>query len=91
VPFYLVWLEGEDGRRHLFDLEPIEAESQEDALKIVMGGSLWLSPEESRQVETMELVRRFDEQAERDDEPSRLCVGDTNNRSGPPTLSSQHR
>ena len=69
MPVYLVWLEAEDGRRHLFDTEPIEAESQEDALKIVMGGSLWLSPEESRQVETMELVRRFDEQAERDDKP----------------------
>ena len=40
MPFYLVWLEGEDGRRHLFDTEPIEAESQEDALKIVMGLSL---------------------------------------------------
>jgi hypothetical protein len=68
MPFYLVWLEGEDGRRHRFDLDPIEAESQENALKIVMGGSLWLSSEESRQIETMELVRRFDEQAERDDE-----------------------
>jgi hypothetical protein len=40
MPFYLVWLEGEDGRRHLFDTDPIEAESQEDALKIVMGLSL---------------------------------------------------
>jgi hypothetical protein len=39
MPFYLVWLEGEDGRRHLFDRDPIEAESQEEALKIVMGGS----------------------------------------------------
>ena len=40
MPFYLVWLEGEDGRRHLFDRDPVEAESQENARKIVMGGSL---------------------------------------------------
>jgi hypothetical protein len=40
MPFYLVWLEGEDGRRHLFDTDPIEAESQEGALKIVVGLSL---------------------------------------------------
>jgi hypothetical protein len=52
MPFYLVWLEGEDGRRHLFDRDLIEAESQEDALKIVMGGSLWLSPEESLRKQT---------------------------------------
>ena len=52
----------------------MEAESQEDTLKIVMGGSLWLSPEESRQVETMELVRRFDEQAEQDQEPGSEAI-----------------
>ncbi len=69
MPSYYVYLEDENGKLHPFDTEPLRAASREDALKIVMGGSLWLSPEESRQVETMELVRRFDEQAERDDEP----------------------
>jgi hypothetical protein len=39
-----------------------------------MGGSLWLSPEESRQIEAMELIRRFDEQAERDDEPGSEAI-----------------
>ena len=45
------------------------AQSEEVAMKIVMGASLWLSPEESLQTETLELVRRFDEQADQDDEP----------------------
>jgi hypothetical protein len=70
----LLYLIGHDGRGHFSDAEPIRAATAEDALKIVMGGFLWLSPEEARQVETMELVRRFDEQAERDEEPGSEAI-----------------
>ncbi len=74
MPFYLVWLEDEHGKIHPFDTEPIRAASREDAMRIVMASSLWLSPEESRQIDTLELARRFDEQADQDDEPGSEAI-----------------
>jgi hypothetical protein len=69
MPSYCAYIDDQHVKLHPFDTEPIRAASREEAMKIVMGGSLWLSPEESRQVETMELVRRFDEQAIAEEHP----------------------
>ena len=38
MPSYCAYLKVEHGRHYTYDLGPIEAASQEDALKIVMGG-----------------------------------------------------
>jgi hypothetical protein len=68
MPSCCAYLVDKHGRHYIFDAGPIEAESEEDAMKIVMGASLWLSPEESLQSNTLDLIRRFDEQADRHDE-----------------------
>ena len=69
MPAYYVYLEDEHGKLHPFDTEPIRASSREDAMKIVMGGSLFMPPEVALRVDIKVLRRMFDEQADRHDEP----------------------
>ena len=57
------------GKRHVFNLEPIYANDPEEAWRMVLGKSLGLSLEESLIMNGEKLTQRFNEQAARDGEP----------------------